>query len=179
MPDFGRPLSTKLFLDFICEFDDFEFAGFCNVGRQCQFDMRSTILEPFLQKLAGESDTEGEEPIAGMLYFYLGAKKNARIKKQLLEKLSADTKPAKPVADADKLKEKLGTAFRNSTLVEDRRNFLQFVTEHSRNTLVARYKFTGLGKELLKTVRASVNEPGYEFGPFEKVDPEWCQRTHF
>ena len=165
------PASVGRFLDFVSTFDDFHFDSFAKTGRTAHFILRADVLTPILEKLACPPDSDDDtihKSIADMLYFYLNCKTNKSISDKLFAKLSGDTKPTPAVADADKIKERIGTAFRNSTLDEDRRTFVQFVSEHSRDVLVERYKFTGLGEVLLKNVRDTKAQPDFQFKPFPK-----------
>ena len=79
-------------------------------------------------------------------------------------------------SDEQALKKKLGTAFANSTHDAQRRTFLQFVVDEKEELKPCRRAlvdlgFTGLGVDLLKSVRETVNEASFEYRPLDRLQP--------
>ena len=79
-------------------------------------------------------------------------------------------------SDEQALKKKLGTAFANSTHDAQRRTFLQFVVDEKEELKPCRRAlvdlgFTGLGLDLLQSVRETVNEASFEYQPLERLQP--------
>ena len=79
-------------------------------------------------------------------------------------------------SDEQALKKKLGVAFANSTRDGQRRTFLQFVVEEKEELKPCRRAlvdlgFTGLGLDLLQSVRETVNEASFEYQPLERLQP--------
>ena len=79
-------------------------------------------------------------------------------------------------SDEQALKKKLGTAFANSTHDAQRRTFLQFVVDEKEELKPCRRAlvdlgFTGLGLDLLKSVRETVSDASFEYQPLERLQP--------
>ena len=77
-------------------------------------------------------------------------------------------------SDEQALKQKLATAFVNSTRDAQRRTFLQFVAMEKKELKPCRKAlvdlgFTGLGVDLLTSVRETVNDASFEYQPLDRL----------
>ena len=128
-----------------------------------------TILHKFLVKLAG-----GEDEIAGLLtdknHGYI-----TRYLKEAKKDIATEIQEAlKPPESEEDLVKKIGQAFSRATADRDRRTLLQFVCKRHKEVTVCRRKlvalgFRGLGDKLLKSTRAIVEAPNFNYKPLEEL----------